>query len=92
MIEPMEVVEKRAIVAALWETKGHIDAAALPLNLGVATVYRKIGAYGIDIAAIRKLSRECRCGEKPDPKEPLRVIARCRSCASATGLPYYSVK
>lgn len=92
MIEPMEQVERRAIVAALWEMKGNIDAVALPLNLSIATLYRRIRDYAIDIDTIRDLSRECRCGEQPDPKEPLRVIARCRYCASATGRPYYSVK
>jgi transcriptional regulator of acetoin/glycerol metabolism len=47
-IVPMEEVERRAIIAALMHTRGNVSLAARLLQLGRATLYRKISQYGID--------------------------------------------
>lgn len=46
-IHPMWVVERRAIIAAVIEC-GRVDLAAKKLQMGRATVYRKLRQYAED--------------------------------------------
>ncbi|HMP02987.1 MAG TPA: sigma-54 dependent transcriptional regulator [Gemmatales bacterium] len=50
-MKPYEVIEKRAILEALGQTKGHVGRAAQILGYGQATVYRKIKRFGIPLKA-----------------------------------------
>lgn len=50
-IKPYEIIEKRAILEALGQTKGHVGRAAQILGYGQATVYRKIKRFGIPLKA-----------------------------------------
>ena len=49
-ILPMAEVEKRAIEHALRATKGNVPAAARKLQIGQATIYRKIKSYSIQVS------------------------------------------
>jgi len=53
-ILPMEEVERRAIVMALRVCKGHVGATAAALEIGTATLYRKIKRYGIEIKKAKR--------------------------------------
>ena len=49
--KPFEVTEKRLIEEALRECGGNLTATAIRLQIGRATLYRKIKKYGIDVVA-----------------------------------------
>jgi two-component system repressor protein LuxO len=49
-ILPMAEVEKHAIEHALRATKGNVPAAARKLQIGQATIYRKIKSYSIQVS------------------------------------------
>jgi two-component system response regulator HydG len=51
VMKPYEIIEKRAILEALGQTKGHVGRAAQILGYGQATVYRKIKRFGIPLKA-----------------------------------------
>jgi hypothetical protein len=65
VIEPLHVVEKRAIIEALVEMNGDVGRAAAVLGIGQATVYRKIKRYDIDIGALRLRSDTVSSDETP---------------------------
>jgi len=46
-IIPLEEAEKRILVHVLRLSKGNISKAARGLNIGRATLYRKINRYGL---------------------------------------------
>jgi transcriptional regulator of acetoin/glycerol metabolism len=47
-IIPLHLVEKRAIIEALEETKGDRTVAALMLGIGRTTLYRKLKEYRLE--------------------------------------------
>jgi Bacterial regulatory protein, Fis family len=47
MAVPLVVTERAAIVDALWEHRGNVAAAALDLQIGKTTLYRKLSALSI---------------------------------------------
>ena len=94
MIEPLHEIEQRAILAALQETGGDVNAASRGLEIAPATLYRRVAALGMDLEMIRAVAlvARCSCGDTVGDPELRRVVARCRVCAKRTGLPYYTVK
>ncbi|WP_459481482.1 sigma-54-dependent Fis family transcriptional regulator [Clostridium saccharoperbutylacetonicum] len=49
-IIPLSEIEEKAIRNAIMECNGNIQLAAKLLNIGRATLYRKIKSYGIDVS------------------------------------------
>ena len=49
MLNPLESIERDAIVRGLIDADGNKREAARALGMSRATIYRKIREYGIDI-------------------------------------------
>ena len=47
--KPMWQIEKEAINKALQEANGKVDIAAKALEIGRATMYRKVKKYGLKV-------------------------------------------
>jgi two-component system response regulator HydG len=54
----LKQAEKNAIENALLKNKGNISIAAKNLEIGRATLHRKINEYGIDVDSIKSLNRD----------------------------------
>ncbi|MBM3907646.1 MAG: sigma-54-dependent Fis family transcriptional regulator [Gemmatimonadetes bacterium] len=46
-VEPLDVIERRAIEHALFVLEGNVSLAAKQLGIGRATMYRKLAQYGL---------------------------------------------
>lgn len=53
-IESMPEIEKKAIIDALRACEGNMSLAARSLNIGRATLYRKVKLYHIDTEPVRR--------------------------------------
>ena len=70
-VRPLREVEHRAIVAALRATQGRVAEAAQRLQVGRATLYRRIQQLGISLPDLLHRDGEA---PPPPPKPPRRAI------------------
>jgi len=69
-IVPLSLAVGKIISDALRLCDGDVERAALALEIGQATVYRKMKKYGMDVEKIRRAARKKEAGERCDQSGP----------------------